>query len=179
MGQVAYTPELKTLISAVRFWKYVCNKKEGRRVSSRLLARTMKKANITQRLRNIMQLDSESIRGALQSCYRQYSEYKMCAVKKRKSWLEELAEAWALSEAREKPSHCKVKSTSLSPQQATSKHLRMITATESMRKMHRRISHAVGRKRMAGVSMMIAPDLYGNWNELFCFTRKWKVVRRK
>ena len=29
MGQVAYTPELKTLISAVRFWKCIRNKKEG------------------------------------------------------------------------------------------------------------------------------------------------------
>ena len=127
----------------------------------------MKKAGISQSLSDILQLEAKSIQEFLHSSYRKYSEYKRQAAAKQGTWLDEIAEARAQSELREETKHSSRKKPTLKDsKQVTSKCLQMLKAIKSTRKMHRHIIHAVGRKQMAGVSMVITPDASGHWREI-------------
>ena len=66
-------------------------KKQGRKVGSRLLARTLKKAKIATPLREIMRVTSDQAKENLNSCYKEYVEFKRQAGQQRKNWLIELA----------------------------------------------------------------------------------------
>ena len=43
-GEIQYTPKLRQMVATIRLWKFVIRKKNGKRISSRLIARTWRKA---------------------------------------------------------------------------------------------------------------------------------------
>ena len=60
-GEVAYTPVLKQLVSTVRAWMYIRRKKDGKKVSSRLLAQLLKRAKLSTLCYRLMRLSLEEI----------------------------------------------------------------------------------------------------------------------
>ena len=60
-GLVPFSPEVNNLMLQVRFWKLALDKKLGRKISSRLLVRTMRKAKISTPLFELMARSKDSI----------------------------------------------------------------------------------------------------------------------
>ena len=115
----------------------------------------LKRASITQPCAKLLRLRLDEVKMNLASRYKEYREYKRNAAAARKTWLLALAESRATHESTQH----------VSPDLATDKHLRMILQAEGTRRLFRRIHSAVGKDRMKGVSMVIAKDKNGQWNE--------------
>ena len=146
-GEVAYTPVLQKLISLVRVWKYVRRKKEGKKVSSSLLARLLKCAKISTLCYRLMQLSIEEISDKLRQSYKNYREYKNQSAANWKQWLHQLAESRAMNEGLDKTSgssHDEDDTFS----QATLKNLKALIHIEATWTLFRRIHSAVGKDRM-------------------------------
>ena len=152
-------------MSDVRAWKLLLRKKEGKKVGSRLVIRTLKRAQINTSCQDLMRLSTKAIHAKLRLSYKAYRDYKKHASSLRKKWLHELAKARATAEGYPNTNTKHDKQDNNEHDKATSKHIRMLIQIESTRLMYRRIHQAVGKGRMQGVSMVIAPDEDGNWNE--------------
>ena len=73
--QIAFTPKYKELLEAVRFWKLVLCKKQGRKVSTKLLGRIAKKAKLKIPLKKIRRMALRVIQQNLQESYKCYQTY--------------------------------------------------------------------------------------------------------
>ena len=145
----------------MRAWKLVQRKKEGKKVGSKLIVGLFKKAQISTLCRDAIRLPLTTIDENLRLSYQQYCNYKKQANRSRKKWLQALVESRATAEGLTKddshPSH--------EHDKATAKHIWMWVQIKGTRLMYRCIHQAVGKGRMQGVSMVIAPDKAGNWNK--------------
>ena len=74
-SQIAFTPKYKELIEAVHFWKLVLCKKQGRKVSTKLMGRITKKAKQQIPLKKIRRMASRVIQQKLQESYQRYQTY--------------------------------------------------------------------------------------------------------
>ena len=97
-GLVPFSPKVHNLMLHTRFWKLVFDKQQGRKISSRLIVKVMKKANIETPLRDIVCLPQHSVLDKLKESYRQYKTAKQSAFSTRRKWLEDLAEAQSQKE---------------------------------------------------------------------------------
>ena len=154
-GLIPFSPEVNDLMLRARFWKLALDKKLGRKISSRLLVRTMRKAKISTPLIELMARSKDSIESELKKSCRQYKLAKKSAYNTRRKWLHDLAEARSQQEKNTK-----------SDDENLAKHIRQIRQVESTRRMFRRIKRSVGKTRMSGVSMIQVPDEYGRWVEV-------------
>ena len=162
-GEIPYTPDLRKLIAKVRVWKLVVRKKQGRKVGSRLLRRTLKKAKIDTPFREIMRVTSDQAKEILNICYKEYAEFKRQAGQQRKNWLIELANERASLEDKSRKNRFQCRQDGQQP--ATAKHIKMILQLEGIRTMYRRIDHAVEKQRMKGVTMVLEKNSMGEWVE--------------
>ena len=98
-GQIEFTPQLKERVASVRAWKLIRRKLEGRKVSSRLIVRMLKRASITRPCSELLRLSLDEVKMNLASSYKEYREYKQNAAAARKTWLLDLAESRANNES--------------------------------------------------------------------------------
>ena len=110
-----------------RFWKLPLDKKLGRKISSRLLVRAMRKAKISKPLLELMARSKDSIERNLKESYQQYKLAKKSAYNTRRKWLHDLAEARSQQETNTK-----------SEDKNWAKHIRLIRQVKSTRRMFRR-----------------------------------------
>ncbi len=90
-GQVAFSPTIKGLMSQIRAWSLLKRKAEGHKVSSRLLERCLRKAQLgpEEKIMSIDYLESK-----LKETYKIYYSTKGNAALLRSNFLHTLAEAW-------------------------------------------------------------------------------------
>jgi hypothetical protein len=93
-GQVAFSPELNAARLLIKAWSLLVNKTKGRKVSSRLVSRTLKQAGISPEARGFK---DEILQEKLKEAYKHYYHLKGNAKELRQTALENLAEAIALS----------------------------------------------------------------------------------
>jgi len=91
-GQVAFSPELNESRLKIRAWLLLISKKKQNKVSSRLIKRALKKANISNEMRG---LQLEELQEELKEEYKRYYKIKSEASQLRLTALESLAEALA------------------------------------------------------------------------------------
>ena len=101
MGNVPWTPDLTVARARVQFWTLLQTRKKGRKVSSRLLARTRQKANLPTG-----QYTTEKIKEALKEAYEEYWTLKKQGHRRRDQWLQSIAEAMT-EDGGEKSTHLK------------------------------------------------------------------------
>ena len=69
-GQVAFSPELNATRLIIKAWSILINKTRGRKVSSRLISRTLKLTNISSEARGYnLTILQEKLKEAYQSYY--------------------------------------------------------------------------------------------------------------
>ena len=119
-GEVAFTPELKARVASVRAWKLIVRKKEGWKVSSRLIVRLFKCRKIKTPCVGLMRLSMSEAKEHLK-----YRDFKKQAMSQQTTWLQELAQEQADAEESDREEGDNDK--------ATAKHLRMIIAVEGTR----------------------------------------------
>jgi len=98
-GNVAFSPILNATRLQVQAWNLVLCKFKGQKVSSRLISRSLKKANLSQ---DFHSYSSEQIQEFLKEAYKSYYEQKGQATSLRSTALETLAEAIAKKWDKEK-----------------------------------------------------------------------------
>ena len=125
-GLVPFSPEVNNLMLQVRFWKLALDKKLGRKISSRLLVRTMRKAKISTPLFELMARSKDSIERDLKESYQQYKLAKKSAYNTRRKWLHDLAEAQSQQETNTKRDDKNL-----------AKHIRLICQVKSTQRMFR------------------------------------------
>jgi hypothetical protein len=91
-GQVAFSPELQQASRTIKAYSLIQKKLLGKKVSSRLIRRSLKKAGIPT---NVHGLSIEEIKTKLKDAYNSYYTIKKDHIAKRQTHLEELAEALA------------------------------------------------------------------------------------
>ncbi len=68
-GQVAFSPEINEARSLIRAWSLLVNKSKGRKVSSRMLSRVLKRVNLPLEVRGY---DEPLLKEKLKSAYQDY-----------------------------------------------------------------------------------------------------------
>ena len=96
---MAFSPILNATRLQVQAWNLVLCKVKGQKVSSRLISRSLKKANLSQ---DFHSYSSEQIQEFLKEAYKSYYEQKGQATSLRSTALETLAEAIAKKGDKEK-----------------------------------------------------------------------------
>jgi hypothetical protein len=91
-GQVAFSPELNASRMQIKVWLLLIAKQKNRKISSRLIKRSLEKANMTTEVRC---LDLKRLQGRLKEEYKDYYKIKGQAHQLRATALENLAEALA------------------------------------------------------------------------------------
>jgi hypothetical protein len=89
-GQVAFSPELSEARSVIKAWSLLVSKAKGRKISSRMIARTLKQLNIPAEVRAY---DDSTLQERLKSAYQEYYKIKGNAKELRHTALENLVEA--------------------------------------------------------------------------------------
>ena len=100
MGGVPFSPELKRHSTTIGIWDAVVKKKKGVKFSMSKLRRMELSAGIT----NSMHCSLEEAEDNLKESRQQYNQFKKRANSARKSFLEDLAQAVAVKEDRDKTS---------------------------------------------------------------------------
>jgi hypothetical protein len=90
--QVAFSPELNAARLKIKVWLLLVSKAIGRKVSSRLISRSLKKSNIALEARSFSE---DALQEHLKTAYQEYYKIKGSASKLRQTALENLAEAIA------------------------------------------------------------------------------------
>ncbi len=103
MGGIPYSKRFKELESAVGFWNEILRENLGNHVHSKTLQRLVKKAVIHTLLREIRAYTEEQIRTERSKNYKSYTNFLGQADAARATWLEELAEARAAEELKQRP----------------------------------------------------------------------------
>jgi hypothetical protein len=93
-GQVAFSPELSEARSVIKVWSLLVSNAKGQKVSSRFIARSLKKVNLSAEVRGY---DKATLQVRLKSAYQEYYKIKSNAKELRQTALENLAEAIAAS----------------------------------------------------------------------------------
>ena len=91
-GQVAFSPELNASRMRIKAWLLLITKAKKNKISSRLIKRTPRKANIAMEIRG---LSEEHLQNHLKEEYKEYYKIKGKAMQLRAIALEQLAETLA------------------------------------------------------------------------------------
>jgi hypothetical protein len=91
-GQVSFSPEIQKARDRIYAWLLLQKRSKGLKISSRLLERTMKKANVDRSAKNASTI---LIKDQLTEAYRNYFQLKASQKHLRQTHLEQLAEAIA------------------------------------------------------------------------------------
>ncbi len=145
-GQVAFSPELNLIRMKIRAWLLLINKAKKRKVSSRLLKRALKKANLPAETR---QFSEETVQERLKQEYKNYYRVKGEAIELRMTSLEGLATALADQGNTEKE-----------------KILKALREREQQRSTARKIRFLQGKLRTGSTTMVTTVDASGNRVEI-------------
>jgi hypothetical protein len=146
MGNVDFSPTVQLYMRAIRAWNLLIKKAKGLKVSSRMLARSLCKANLTSQTRS---LGLPALEDNLKQAYTIYYTSKGNASSLRGSALEARAEAWAMKNQLDK---AKVVLT-LKPQ-------------EAQRQTARRIKYLRGKMSMGSTTVISVQNREGTWNDV-------------
>jgi predicted ABC-class ATPase len=147
-------------------------KKAGRQVGSRLLSRFLVKLNDTTPLREYMALTTAEVdTNAKEKDILYWKFKKEQATESRATWLEQLAESRAKHEQQrmnkfskrcQREAHYQRKKQKL---YTSAQELKKLRATEELCQIYCNINYAVGKDKLAGISLVIAPNRQGEWIE--------------
>jgi hypothetical protein len=90
MGQVAFSPPVQKAHRSIKAWSVILKKSKGMKVSSRLLQRSMRKANLDKSMKHV---NANTSKENLKQAYKHYYSIKGSDRDLRKTYLEELVEA--------------------------------------------------------------------------------------
>lgn len=141
-GQVAFSPELNAVRLKIKVWLLLVSKAKGRKVSSWLISRSIRKANMNQ---EVKLFSEETLQEQLKLAYQDYYKVKGTANELRQTALENLAAAIAL--------------TGNSTQEKTLKQLR---ERESQRQTARKLRYLRGKLRSGSTTIVTTVDEAGN-----------------
>jgi HD superfamily phosphohydrolase len=141
-GQVAFSPELNAARLKIKVWLLLVSKAKGRKVSSRLISRSIKKANMNQEVKLFYE---ETLQEQLKLAYQDYYKVKGTANELRQTALENLTATIAL--------------TGNSTQEKTLKQLR---ERESQRQTARKLRYLRGKLRSGSTTIVTTVDEAGN-----------------
>jgi len=139
---VAFSPELNAVRLKIKVWLLLVSKAKGRKVSSWLISRSIRKANMNQ---EVKLFSEETLQEQLKLAYQAYYKVKGTANELRQTALENLAAAIAL--------------TGNSTQEKTLKQLR---ERESQRQTARRLRYLRGKLRSGSTTIVTTVDEAGN-----------------
>jgi hypothetical protein len=145
-GQVAFSPELNASRMRIRAWLLLLSKSKKKKVSSRLLKRTLKKANIPAEKRG---LTATEIQQQLQEEYKTYYKIKGEATYLRQTALVNLAKALAEQGNLEKE-----------------KMIKALRDREQQRSTARKIKFLQGRVRTGSTTFVTVTDAQGNKHDI-------------
>ena len=169
LGKVEFSPEYKQHEAKIRFLKLLVEKKQGRRIKTHTLSRAATKARETIPIRTLLQTPLGEMQQNLREhlkLYRKFKEHNAGIT--RANWLEDLAIARAQDAAKKHTSKRRKRTTlhQKGPTINTATAIKALKLTESMRKMYRRINHVVGKNRFNGITMVMAKNGRGEWEQV-------------
>ena len=91
-GQVAFSPDLQNASRVIKVFTLLLKKKQGRKVSSRLIARSLKKTDLSS---EVYSLSLTELQSQLKESFNKYYKVKKEHDKRRQTHLENLAQAIA------------------------------------------------------------------------------------
>jgi hypothetical protein len=174
-GGAAFTPEFKALEATLKTYNLLIAKRENLPadpsapiskclVNSALIRCQHQASHMEWSLSSLYALDLPSLRSRSTKAYKAYRRYWTNSEATRDTWLEDLAKARAAHERR-KQDACKGRSLpkkkSKSFAQRTAAQLRVLRSDESSCWFYARISRAIGKDQLAGISMVISPNPAG------------------
>jgi (p)ppGpp synthase/HD superfamily hydrolase len=127
-------------------WSLLVSKAKGRKVSSRFIARSLKKVNLLAEVRGY---DEATLQERLKSAYQEYYKIKSNAKELRQTALENLAEAIAAS-----------------GNMTQEKMLKALREREAKRNQARKIRYLRGKIHTGSTTMVTTQDAQGNKIEL-------------
>jgi hypothetical protein len=140
----------------------------GNLVNSKTLQRLIKKAALSPLLRDIRAYTLEQIQTERSKNFKAYTLFLGQADEARATWLEELAEARAEEELQQRPKSKRKRRASSDDdttedplKKATADQLRQLRDIERIRSSARRVKAALGVNRLAGITMVEAPNEEG------------------
>ena len=142
MGKVPFSPEVMQPAWEMAFWKTSLRRREGKKTSSRLMARQKMKAGITTRTRN---MTIEDIKAEVEKAKDAWRQAKQMAVTKRQRFLERLAEKYANEQRTQKE-----------------KVLKTLIEREKTKESWKRIRWAIKGNERGGITHVIGPNATGN-----------------
>jgi hypothetical protein len=143
MGQVDFSPAIQQARRAITAWTYLKNKSKGLKVSSHLLQRSMKKANIEHHIRFMGQA---FINEQLHLAYKHYYAIKGSHRELRNTHMESRAEALAAEGNTDKE-----------------KILKTLRHHERQRSTAKKIRHLRGKTSTGSTTMVTIQDESGKW----------------
>jgi hypothetical protein len=146
MGQVAYSPTVQFHICSINAWNLLIKKAKGLKVSSRMLSRAVKKSNLipTVRSMGLAFLEEE-----LKLGYQRYYAAKGNAASLRDSFIDILAEAWAMKNRMDK-----------------AKILLTFKHHEAQRQTARCIKYLRGKMNIGSTTVISIPADNGLWKDI-------------
>jgi hypothetical protein len=141
-GQVAFSPELNAARLKIKVWLLLVSKAKGRKVSSRLISRFLKKSNIALEARSFSE---DVLQEHLKNSYQEYYKIKGSASELRQTALENLAEAIAASGNSSKE-----------------KTLKALHERESQRNTARKLHFLRGKMKADSTTLVTTVDANGN-----------------
>lgn len=190
MGGVPFSPEYKFWVNRLKLWQALAAEKRGTQIGSKVLQRLIKAAQCPTKLRDLRKLPLEEITACQQRAMQDYKVFKRESGMKRRTFLEDLAEARADKklglELREQQPHeddqealdensddylttnsMKEHPARAKRRKATSAELKNLILQEKSRTMHRRVKRVLGKNQMAALTMVEAPTgPNGEWEEV-------------
>jgi len=146
MGQIAFSPKLQAVRNQITAWVHLVNRVKGKKVSSRLISRSLKKANLESSVRAY---DETLLQENLKEAYKEYYKVKGSAKELRQTALESLAEAIA---AKRNASQEKV--------------LKSLREREKQRSVAKKIRYLRGKTTIGSTTMVTITDASGNKIEI-------------
>ena len=166
MGNVPYSPNYTVLTSKLAFWKSLQDKKEGAKISSRVLVRLLIAMEDKTPLRIYKQYSIAEMREEEREANRALRRFKKHdADTSRTNFLEDLAEARA-ADRRTKMAANRQQAKHNAKTYSSETELRSLIKRERTRKTWARISRAIGKERLAGLMIVEAPNEDGTWSEV-------------
>ena len=141
-GTIPFAPSTIQPALALSFWKLQLKRHRGKKVSSRLLERKRKQAQIP--LQPFTSLTGDQIQQEISQCVIQWNKAKSQAITQRKEFLENKAQEL------------------LSSNMSKATALRQLLQQEKLRNQHRHIQHTIKGPRSTGLSSVYGvPDING------------------
>jgi hypothetical protein len=145
-GQVTFSPELQAARNQITAWVHLVNRAKGKKVSSRLISRLLKKANIDS---SVHAYEETLLQEKLKEAYQKYYKVKGSAKELRQMALESLVEAIADK-----------------GNTSQEKALKALQEREKQRNTARKIRYLRGKIKVGSTTVVTTTDAAGNKIEI-------------